>query len=204
MSRFSARNNQKSPLLRLPPEIRNRIWKYAVGGNTIKSVDIGLWRGDYRLKLPTSEQLPTSEPGHVFALLRTCRQIYAETAVLPYTDNTFSFCSVRSMRYGLKHVKAHLRTHITSIQLEIDFDFRRSRHGFEYYVYLGERFSLRASLPGLKDVHAYLYQAKMIDEATMQKAKADLLGALRYQIPEMTVELKVEVTDQKFPTDYKK
>src|SRR4051812_48744235 len=94
---YSVENNRASPLLFLPPEIRNRIFHYAIGGKTFRQL--------YRTH-GTQRFLgePSGRP-NAFALLRTCRQIYAETAVVPFTSNVFSarYCwnlkrSLRSFR----------------------------------------------------------------------------------------------------------
>ncbi|KAF7446426.1 hypothetical protein Ptr902_09458 [Pyrenophora tritici-repentis] len=75
--------NQQSPLLRLPPEIRNRIWEFALGGMV------------YRVKNPDSDRhrklAPSPKQPAGISLLRVCRQIYAEAAMLPSLLNTISF-----------------------------------------------------------------------------------------------------------------
>ncbi|KAH7076427.1 hypothetical protein BKA63DRAFT_282354 [Paraphoma chrysanthemicola] len=83
------RNLEDSPLLRLPPEIRNRIFKYALCGHKLRP-------------FLSFEHFRTSELQGVvaanrklakgrFELLLTSRQIYAETAALPYILTTFAF-----------------------------------------------------------------------------------------------------------------
>ena len=67
------RNAQESALLRLPPEIRRRIWTYAVHA---QMVTIGDW---YEVKGSYPEQ----------SILRVCRQVHAETCLLPYSGNSF-------------------------------------------------------------------------------------------------------------------
>ncbi|OSS50740.1 hypothetical protein B5807_04087 [Epicoccum nigrum] len=83
-------SNSKSPLLRLPPEIRNRIWEYTVGG---KVLDVTYFQR-YRSRRYVEEVTTISKdsfPQHSHALLQACRQIYAETALLPFSKNTFRF-----------------------------------------------------------------------------------------------------------------
>jgi len=73
------RNQRESPFLQLPPEIRNRIYEYALSRSHVQKHRYhSLWVG-----LST-----TQDP---FALLFVCRQIYAETAVLPYRLTRFGF-----------------------------------------------------------------------------------------------------------------
>lgn len=77
------KQNQNSPLLRLPPEIRNRIWEYTLGHNTFRVI-----RARGRKALFT---LAPDEPGINVAILRGCRQIYSETALMPFQLNTLAF-----------------------------------------------------------------------------------------------------------------
>jgi hypothetical protein len=87
------RNAQQSPLLRLPAEIRNMIFIFALSDNIISPT---LWHADSD---PDPEHTSTVSrsvtgnrpPLHRFSLLRVSRQIYAETAILPYHLSTFRF-----------------------------------------------------------------------------------------------------------------
>jgi len=71
----------ESPLLRLPPELRNIIFAYALDHGTV-SPHLGTTSLERRLRKDPIRKR--------FGLLFTCRQIYAETALLPYKLNTFS------------------------------------------------------------------------------------------------------------------
>lgn len=137
------RNHSSSPFLRLPPEIRNRIYGLVLGGNHLW-ISHSLSELDFRKpeEKTTSEGAPCEHSGQWFhqggkfhhrtverltiggyekdygycvrhrdhlGLLRICRQIYTEAALLPYTLNTFTFAkdSVRrsfeqSARPGMK------------------------------------------------------------------------------------------------------
>lgn len=111
------RNASVSPLLRLPPEIRIRIFKFVLGGQQI-------WIGHY----PSySNNFDPSHYGGAFyhlntadgtgrgldiRLLRVCRQVFMETSLLPYALNHFSFVSTsvrqefeRLVRPGKKKVQ---------------------------------------------------------------------------------------------------
>ncbi|KAH8731111.1 hypothetical protein GQ44DRAFT_755879 [Phaeosphaeriaceae sp. PMI808] len=93
------KNSQRSALLRLPLDIRTMIWEYVLeSGEIIKLFPIACVRHS---KIP--------KPTHRFQLLRVCRQIYVEAALLPYTLNTFSFVDVgdyaRSFNNGLRQIK---------------------------------------------------------------------------------------------------
>jgi hypothetical protein len=85
------KNAQESRLLRLPPEVRMMIWGYSLGGQTIK--------------LAQKRLSPHYDPRLVnrFPLLRVCRQVYLDAAVLPYTLDTFRF-------HNYHHYRAHAGT----------------------------------------------------------------------------------------------
>ncbi|KAF1833308.1 hypothetical protein BDW02DRAFT_599196 [Decorospora gaudefroyi] len=69
-------------LLRLPAELRNRIYNHVLGGRTYRFKDT----------FRTSQaRLDHRGEQHILGLLYVCRQIHFETALLPYTLNTFSF-----------------------------------------------------------------------------------------------------------------
>jgi len=68
------RNAEDSALLRLPPEIRQRIWTYVVQAQI---VHIGCW--DPLDRNDNTEQ----------SMIRVCRQVHAETCLLPYAVHCF-------------------------------------------------------------------------------------------------------------------
>jgi len=78
-------NQRNSPLLRLPAELRNQIYKYALGGHIV------LLGTTHELVYPRKPRLYPEEPISHFALLRVCSQIHAEAALLPYSLNIFHF-----------------------------------------------------------------------------------------------------------------
>lgn len=136
------RNSFTSPLLRLPPELRGLIYGLVLGGQQVwiaHSESIVEWRttSERRARLlggaETGQQSgqyyhrwgkfyhSTAEPFDIvnpfrsalhLGLLSVCRQIYTETALLPYALNAFTFRddSVRrlfeqSARRGKKRVQ---------------------------------------------------------------------------------------------------
>jgi hypothetical protein len=109
-------NSDQSPLLKLPAELRNKIFGYVMG-----SYDIYIeasrntpYRGhghltryvDYQILttiLPPGLDYRPAAPGDDlpnFALSRVCRQLYGETSPLPYTLNNFKFVN-SSYRYSI-------------------------------------------------------------------------------------------------------
>jgi len=62
-------------------------------------------------------------PQHRFSLLRTCRQIYAETGILSYTLSTFTFTDGRYLSMWMKIVSANttnLARQIRSVKFGLD------------------------------------------------------------------------------------
>lgn len=107
----SRANAKKSAFLQLPPEIRNRIYEYALGNRTLHIVHRA-FPGEATPRLRATECAhlekkmitygdKTLKGGacsykaarlHV-ALLRCSRQIYGEAALIPYSANTFHLIS---------------------------------------------------------------------------------------------------------------
>ncbi|KAI8940198.1 hypothetical protein NX059_003904 [Plenodomus lindquistii] len=104
VSRKSGRNlnicrqNAQSRLLRLPGELRNQIWELALGGHIFGTNT----RASFFSALLVTRLAPNP-----FALLQVCRQIYAETALLPFQLSEFRFPWAwvsRLPRHGRSHI----------------------------------------------------------------------------------------------------
>ena len=81
-------NATTSPLLRLPAELRNIIYKYALGGRVLRFSRAGS-------KNHSIFHADTYDNPRILGLLRACRQTYSETALLPYQLNLFNFVGWR-------------------------------------------------------------------------------------------------------------
>lgn len=133
------RNYSTSPFLRLPPEIRLSIYRLVLGGQqlwightgsklekkkprkTVRAQEAQLeqscqwfhrWGGFYHYPADIANSANPFNSALCLSLLRACRQIYIETALLPYALNAFTFKndSVRklfeqSARPGKKRVQ---------------------------------------------------------------------------------------------------
>jgi hypothetical protein len=89
----TAANQRNSPLLRLPAELRNQVYHYALGGRKFE-----VYRTACKQIRVFQENLPA------FALLLVCSQIYAETRLLPYSLNAFEVERI----YGMKSLQSCL------------------------------------------------------------------------------------------------
>lgn len=73
-------NKRESPFLGLPNELRNEIYRYALGGKDYES----MFGAD-------SKPLQDKPDKKSISLLSVCFQIYMDTVVLPFELNTFQF-----------------------------------------------------------------------------------------------------------------
>lgn len=127
------RNKRLSPLLRLPPELRNRIWElvltvgqinvcfknqthtsHTFHGPSVEIIERGFYcrilRRSQNPWRPQNAKKHNPDPPRGMTLLSpVCRQLYHETVLLPYTLNAWSFESRRVMeRYILKEKRLPL------------------------------------------------------------------------------------------------
>ncbi|KAF1997457.1 hypothetical protein P154DRAFT_578878 [Amniculicola lignicola CBS 123094] len=92
---ISETNWNEAPLLRLPPEIRNRIYTFVLSGYTgtieYNGVSLKITRRRVEDKGAgiSREGLP-----NIFSILRVCRQIYSEAALTPVRLTAFRGCYV--------------------------------------------------------------------------------------------------------------
>jgi hypothetical protein len=110
------RNAGESPLLQLPPEIRNRIWKFALAGNIIRPTwsDGGKSIVDnfyYNERSGLYDPLP-----HRLSLLRVCRQIYQEAAAFTRHVCIFRFFDFDDLRGWMARAPADQRKAVGVVQ----------------------------------------------------------------------------------------
>jgi hypothetical protein len=137
--------------LALPGEIRNQIYDHLFRGTTFNVTAISSQRSPSR----------TTPSANNLSLLRTCRQIHAETRHFPYSLSTFSISCIDDLDLLLDTFTKPQREAITSLQIVPGI-----LPGTWYWgVWLGDYISIRCprwwdpeqvkmpELPGLKRVH---------------------------------------------------
>jgi hypothetical protein len=95
-SRSGKQNAMNSLLLRLPPELRNIIYEYALGGREISFTLYATSSGNHFDLL-----FYGSHHRNILGLLFACRQMHSETALLPYKLNSFDFRGSRRFELRL-------------------------------------------------------------------------------------------------------
>lgn len=133
---ITSRNAKESPLLRLPPETRNRIYHFALGGQNIhirisrqgKDIEVttcmtaldidgraessercvfvrGTRRSKYRNTPHVGSCCARDKSGLDLALLKPCRSVYYEAALMPCTSNTFVPADPKALSKFLSSLK---------------------------------------------------------------------------------------------------
>ena len=120
------RNCTESPLLRLPGELRNKVWEFAMGGQYVKVPPCGEAKGGAvtprsRLR-PRASKYKNDKLPSAFHLPEVCRQIYSETATLAYRLNTFIADSslLNYVNWSTRLLPAH-RNAISAVEPEASF-----------------------------------------------------------------------------------
>jgi hypothetical protein len=118
LSHSEARNRKQSPLLRLPGELRNKVYEYAMSEIT---VTVFPYKGGYKpYHLQAHLNDTPSSTRHVtdvLSLTRVCRQVRAETCHLPLRSITFHVASDRSFHDFLQVLSEAERNAISTIQI---------------------------------------------------------------------------------------
>ena len=106
-------NRQRSPLLRLPAELRNKIYEYALGGMQLR---ISYSERKFALLSALSYDPSVSlTPLHRFVgLTLVSRQLYAETKILPFELCTMDI--IRSSFYQIERLNTTQRQAISIIR----------------------------------------------------------------------------------------
>jgi hypothetical protein len=116
-----ARNREQSPLLRLPGELRNKIYEYAMSDVTITIFPSSNPRKPFQLYAylarGAADAISSSNVLDMTGLMRTCQQVYLETRLLPFQAITFHVNSDGSFITFLEKLLGAERDAITTVQL---------------------------------------------------------------------------------------
>lgn len=194
----SESNSTNSLLLALPPEIRNRIWRLVVANRTIH-VQVWTIKGivhwvcvndrtdrDIAMDIKASNQhkhpdydtfhreccrYPLSRARLKLSLLRVCRQVYDEAALLPFKYNTFSIESFDALVPFLKSLVPSQARAIKSITLPFACDRKDA----------SESALIKSKLSGLQHLTCFVVMDNTLLErhfemyARLRKSMADYL-----------------------------
>ena len=138
-------NRQRSPLLRLPAELRNKIYGYALGGMDLRisyrSRELGLVAAMFY-----NTPVWFTSLHRLVGLTLVSRQLYAETKILP-----FELCTMLALRFtfndlierlnitqrqAISTIRAHYRNACDGMTWE-DWPAVRSLKGLEWVVVFG-------------------------------------------------------------------
>jgi hypothetical protein len=173
-------------ILRLPAELRNRIYVHVLGGRTYRFKDT----------VATSRaRLDTKGEKHVLGLLYVCRQIHFETALMPYTLNTFSF---REFDISLEpFLRQRSPSQIRSIHYFelVTYQAVQMWASPEHFSpYMSREFRTLSCLPNLRELHfvAHMSSSLYVDWGSQpclldleEKPLAILRSALNRHMPEV-------------------
>ncbi|KAF2030026.1 hypothetical protein EK21DRAFT_112319 [Setomelanomma holmii] len=143
-----AQNQRDSPLLKMPPEIRNRIYDFALGGLTFR-----LQPNDDNEKVANE-----TKSKNAIALLAVCRQLYAETAVLPTSLNVFSSHSPIAIHSWTNAMRPANRASVTNLKLSICIFKFKFFHNLVVRTYVMHRpdKGMFSNLPSLRHIQLCL------------------------------------------------
>jgi hypothetical protein len=154
-------NTNNSPLLRLPGELRNKIYEHVFDGHFCTSTRNDLAHMPTDLVAITGDDLRCR-----LCIPSTCRQLYAETAKFALTSTVFEF----AMPYALTSCIKVLPPYVKEAIREIGFYGRygrgriaaNARRMIEHRV--GEAVEDSAGLPNLKRIHLWTSMDARHDE----------------------------------------
>lgn len=170
------KNQQRSPLLRLPREVRELIWSFVFEGHMLhydpwRPCKRGLFYAHWNLNLST---------------LQVSRQVYSETRFFPWQQNLFDLCAY-SWKYflrALRRMDVEYREHIYRIRMSVLNEPWLSYREKQY-------------CEGLKDVASLIPNLKQITMCPI--ASADVDGSDSQKTMVERIRVVVEPTKQYFP-----
>ncbi|KAI4916532.1 hypothetical protein J4E85_010187 [Alternaria conjuncta] len=150
-------------------------------------------RGYHKFRNGLLNVTPKAEPKNATALLRTCRQIYSETAIMPLALTVFSISSVQRAKRSFGRFKLRQRKQITILQFDIVSP--ESVIELTEFFFVRNKFMLADSLPALQELRVEVYSAQD-PIMTREKTEEAVHEYLEPSIREMSVEVKVHQTNR--------
>lgn len=179
--------NQQSPLLRLPREIRDCIWKYALGGKVFLMKE--------HVDAERFEIVPENAASDNNALLRTCRQIYSEASSFPLRFGTIACLSPWAFVPCIKTLTRHQRAQVTKLCLTCccphdmmdwdDGDLKSCRCKPEYY------------LPSLTQIEIFVHGVENENDTWFQNKTESIRECLKRTLERSGCELLLRGTPEK-------
>jgi hypothetical protein len=139
---------------------------------------------------------PVTDPLQGLPLLRTCRQIYAESALLPIRLNTFSFTYDGWVNSHFKSMRTYQRAQILNLQIDL-----RDAQGLcipkaalvegalSTGLYKHYKFDC---LPALKRIHVLIFKS-IQSGSSAEECKENVLRQLKMLLPGGQVDVTFEV-----------
>jgi hypothetical protein len=129
----------------MPPEIRNSIYRYALQGNYFIT----------QVRTLGDKQRPISSPSEInfLPILLVCRQIYAESALLPIQLSSFDFDNAYDFRAWCKSFNPIQRDTVETVAFELNFT-TTCMSGLDAFYSVGTFQKLR-NLSSLQEVNFY-------------------------------------------------
>jgi hypothetical protein len=150
-------NSLESPLLKLPAELRNQIYGYALYEGTLV-LTLGVRKGNGNEIRCFTLGLTNGWP-HLLALLQVCSQTHAESQFLPFSLNNFrlqlgSKCLYSTLQAMITQFSPMQRANITRMELATSLDSTATN--YLIYRFMVERnargISFSDLLPRVKSV----------------------------------------------------
>lgn len=129
------------------------------------------------------------------ALLRISRQVYHETALLPFASNTFSITDHHRLKPPFNSFKVYQLQHITSVQLEMS-DFSVD-HPSDRFMSFGS--AMRSNglkyLPGLQRIHIYIIISIDSMKSVSEESKNQILEQVKSFVANRDLKISIEIVN---------
>lgn len=138
---------------------------------------------------------PQSNDSPDMALLRTCRQVYAEGAAIPLLHNIFSFhIGHFAAKPYLRKLKPHQRRQIKSMQIEIS-SFAHARPWVDG-VFPDHELPIPKWLPALKHFHLVVFDAPVDNKQKILEEERALMELTEPYAQHFGLNITIEFTQQ--------